>query len=173
LSVDLFPSQLRDRNLGAQVLKTLQQSGVAPQRLEIEITESALVQDLEAAQLVLGGLRDSGVRIALDNFGTGYSSLYHLRNFKVDKIKIDKSFVETMSSTKESAAIVSALIGLGEGFGLMIAAEGIESASQQAQLLRTGCEQGQGHLYSDPLTAEATTAFFAPPPAPVLQTVEG
>jgi diguanylate cyclase (GGDEF)-like protein len=162
LSVDLFPNQLRDRNLQQQVLKTLQESGVAPQRLEIEITESALVQDLEAAQQLLGGLRDAGVRIALDNFGTGYSSLYHLRNFKIDKIKIDKSFVGSMSNTRESAAIVSALIGLGEGFGLTIAAEGIDSASQQAQLLRTGCQQGQGHLYSDPLSAEATTAFFAP-----------
>jgi diguanylate cyclase (GGDEF)-like protein len=171
LSVDLFPSQLRDRNLQAQVLKTLQESGVSPERLEIEITESALVQDLEAAQQVLGGLRDAGVRIALDNFGTGYTSLYHLRNFKIDKIKIDRSFVESMSNTRESAAIVSALIGLGEGFGLTIAAEGIDSASQQAQLLRTGCEQGQGHLYSDPLSAEATTAFFAPPAATALRSL--
>jgi EAL domain-containing protein (putative c-di-GMP-specific phosphodiesterase class I) len=163
LSVDLFPSQLKDRNLKAAVVKILEDSGVAARRLEIEITESALVADLEGAQHVLGGLREAGVRIALDNFGTGYSSLYHLRNFKLDKIKIDKSFVESMSSTRESAAIVSALIGLGEGFGLTIAAEGIETSAQQAQLVRTGCEQGQGHLYCDPLSAEATAAFFAPP----------
>jgi diguanylate cyclase (GGDEF)-like protein len=163
LAVDLFPSQLKDRDLKAQVVKILAESGVAPQRLEIEITESALVADLEGAQHVLGGLREAGVRIALDNFGTGYSSLYHLRNIKIDKIKIDKSFIETMSSTRESAAIVSALIGLGEGFGLTIAAEGIDTTQQQAELVRTGCEVGQGHLYSDPLSAEATTAFFAPP----------
>lgn len=163
LAVDLFPSQLKDRHLKAQVMKILQESAMSPQRLEIEITESALVADLEGAQHVLGGLREAGVRIALDNFGTGYSSLYHLRNFKLDKIKIDKSFVESMSSTRESAAIVSALAGLGEGFGLTIAAAGIETSQQQAQLVRSGCEQGQGHLYSDPLSAEATTAFFAPP----------
>ncbi len=163
LAVDLFPSQLKDRNLTAQVMKILEESGMSPQRLEIEITESALVADLEGAQHVLGGLREAGVRIALDNFGTGYSSLYHLRNFKLDKIKIDKSFVESMSSTRESAAIVSALAGLGEGFGLTIAAEGIDTSQQQAQLVRSGCEQGQGHLYSDPLSAEATIAFFAPP----------
>jgi diguanylate cyclase (GGDEF)-like protein len=163
LAVDLFPSQLKDRDLQAQVVKILAESGVAPQRLEIEITESALVADLEGAQHVLGGLREAGVRIALDNFGTGYSSLYHLRNIKIDKIKIDKSFVETMSSTRESAAIVSALIGLGEGFGLTIAAEGIDTTQQQSELVRTGCELGQGHLYSDPLSAEATTVFFAPP----------
>ena len=95
-----------------------------------------LVQDLEAARQVLGGLRDAGVRIALDNFGTGYSSLYHLRNFKIDKIKIDKSFVESMSTTRESAAIVSALVGLGEGFGLTIAAEGIENAFFAPQPVR-------------------------------------
>jgi EAL domain-containing protein (putative c-di-GMP-specific phosphodiesterase class I) len=163
LAIDLFPSQLKDRDLKTQVVKILHQSGVKPQRLEIEITESALVADLEGAQHVLGGLREAGVRIALDNFGTGYSSLYHLRNFKLDKIKIDKSFIESMSSTRESAAIVRALIGLGEGFGLTIAAEGIDTSAQQAQLIRTGCEQGQGHLYSDPLSPEATTAFFAPP----------
>ena len=164
LAVDFYRGQLKDRDLQAHVAKILQESGLAPQRLEIEITESVLVEDLDAAQQVLGGLRDAGVRIALDNFGTGYSSLYHLRNFKIDKIKIDKSFVESMSSTSESAAIVSALVGLGEGFGLTVAAEGIENAGQQAQLMRSGCEQGQGHLYSDPLSSEATAAFFAPPP---------
>jgi diguanylate cyclase (GGDEF)-like protein len=163
LAVDFYRGQLKDRNLKVQIAKILQESGLAPQRLEIEITESVLVEDLVAAQQVLGGLRDTGVRISLDNFGTGYSSLYHLRNFKIDKIKIDKSFVESMSSS-ESAAIVSALVGLGEGFGLTVAAEGIENAGQQAQLVRSGCQQGQGHLYSDPLSSEATAAFFAPPP---------
>ncbi|HEY2781473.1 MAG TPA: EAL domain-containing protein [Steroidobacteraceae bacterium] len=168
LAVDFYPGQLKDRDLKEQVVKILQEGGLDPRRLEIEINESVLVQDLEAAQQVLGGLRDAGVRIALDNFGTGYSSLYHLRNFKIDKIKIDKSFVESMSSTRESAAIVSALVGLGEGFGLTIAAEGINNPGQQADLVRSGCQQGQGHLYSDPLSAEATTAFFAPAPVRVV-----
>jgi len=161
LALDLYPSQLKDRDLKAQVVRILEESGFPAQRLEIEITESALVADLEGAQHVLGGLREAGVRIALDNFGTGYSSLYHLRNIKLDKIKIDKSFIESMNS-RESAAIVNALIGLGEGFGLTIAAEGIDNSEQQAHLVRTGCEQGQGHLFSDPLSAEATAALFAP-----------
>ena len=161
LAVDLYPSQLKDRDLKAQVLKILEESGLPARRLEVEITESALVADLEGAQHLLGGLREAGVRIALDNFGTGYSSLYHLRNIKLDKIKIDKSFIESMNS-RESAAIVSALIGLGEGFGLTIAAEGIDDPQQRAQLARTGCEQGQGHLFSDPLSAEAAAALFAP-----------
>ncbi len=83
-------------------------------------------------------------RIALDNFGTGYSSLYHLRNFKLDKIKIDRSFVASMTTQKESAEIVSALVGLGQGLGLIVTAEGIEGADQQASLLGTGCEERSG-----------------------------
>ena len=107
LALDIFPSQLKDRTLHATILSVLAESGVAPGRLELEITESALVRDLEGAREVLGSLREAGVRIVLDNFGTGYSSLYHLRNFKLDKIKIDRSFIETLGS-HESAGIVSA-----------------------------------------------------------------
>jgi EAL domain-containing protein (putative c-di-GMP-specific phosphodiesterase class I) len=160
LTVELFPSQLKDRGLKSRVIGILADCGLPPERLEIEITESALVQDLEGAQHVLGGLREAGVRVALDNFGTGYSSLYHLRNFKLDKIKIDRCFIESMGSTRESAAIVNALIGLGEGLGLTVAAEGIDNVQQQALLLRTGCQQGQGHLYSDSVSAAGTAAFF-------------
>lgn len=158
----LYPSQLKDRDLKGRMLEILEDSGISPQRLEIAITESALVQDLEGVQHVLGGLREAGVRVAIDNFGTGYSSLYHLRNFKLDKIKIDRSFIGRMSSEKESTAIVNALIGLGDGLGLTVAAEGIDTAQQQALLLRTGCQQGQGHLYGDAVAAEATAAFFEP-----------
>lgn len=102
------------------------------------------------------------MRIALDNFGTGYSSLYHLRSFKLDKIKIDRSFVEAMRSESESASIVNALVGLGHGLGLTIAAEGIENSEQERELLGTGCEQGQGDILSQLVAAEATLKFFAP-----------
>jgi EAL domain-containing protein (putative c-di-GMP-specific phosphodiesterase class I) len=163
LALELYPSQLKDRSLKERMLAILAECGLPPQRLEIAITESALVQDLEGAQHVLGGLREAGVKVALDNFGTGYSSLYHLRNFKLDKIKIDRSFIESMNSTQESAAIVNALVGLGGGLGLTVAAEGIDNAQQQALLLRSGCQQGQGHLYSDAVSAEASTAFFDSP----------
>ena len=163
LAFALYPSQLKDRDLKSRVLGILAQHELAPQRLEIAITESALVQDLEGAQHVLGGLREAGVRVSLDNFGTGYSSLYHLRNFKLDKIKIDRSFIESMGTAKDSAAIVSALIGLGEGLGLTIAAEGIDNTQQLAQLKHSGCEQGQGHFYGDPVRAEGTGAFFEAP----------
>jgi EAL domain-containing protein (putative c-di-GMP-specific phosphodiesterase class I) len=101
------------------------ETGLSPARLEVELTESALVQDLRGAKEVLGALREAGVRIALDDFGTGYSSLYHLRNFKVDKIKIDRSFVESVEREPEAAALIRALMGLGHGLGLIVTAEGV------------------------------------------------
>jgi diguanylate cyclase (GGDEF)-like protein len=158
LSVDILPVQLKDRTLPEEIIDLLAETGLPASRLEIEITESALVRDLEAAQVVLGGLREAGIRIALDNFGTGYSSLYHLRNFKLDKIKIDSSFIHSMGAERESADIVRALVGLAHGLGFTIAAEGIEHTDQQTSLLLTGCEQGQGNLYSGPLSAEQTLA---------------
>ena len=162
LSFNISPTQLRDQTLGLRILAILADTHVPPQRLELEITESALVRDMEAAQAVLGALRDAGVRIALDDFGTGYSSLYHLRNFKLDKIKIDRSFVESMAYDRESAAIVKALIGLGSGLSLTVTAEGVEDAQQQALLAEQGCTQGQGFLYSKAVPAAEALALVAP-----------
>jgi len=163
LALDLYPMQLRDPDFKSRVLSRLSKSGLSPRRLEIEITESALVQDLGSAQEVLGGLRDAGVRIALDNFGTGYSSLYHLRNFKLDKIKIDRGFIASITSQQESAAIVSALVGLGSGLGLTVAAEGIDATQQRISLLGSGCTLGQGHLFGGPVSAEGSVTLFEPP----------
>jgi predicted signal transduction protein with EAL and GGDEF domain len=118
LSFNISPSQLKDHTLGERILSILAESGLSPRRLEIELTESALVGDMEGAQEILGMLRDAGVRIALDDFGTGYSSLYHLRNFKVDKIKIDRSFVDNMERDADANALVRALLGLGHGLGV-------------------------------------------------------
>ncbi len=154
LSFNISPVQLRDRTLGLKLMRILADTGLPPQRLEIEITESALVQDMEAAQAILGSLRDAGVRIALDDFGTGYSSLYHLRNFKLDKIKIDRSFVEAMTYDRDSAAIVHALIGLGSGLSLAVTAEGVEDAQQQKMLIEQGCQQAQGFLFSRAVPAD-------------------
>ena len=156
LSIDVLSSQLKDKELKTRILGVLRETGLPPERLEIEITECTLVRNLEAAREILGGLREAGVRIALDNFGTGYSSLYHLRNFKMDKIKIDGSFIHGMLFEREDAGIVRALVGLAHGLGITVAAEGIQDSEQQASLIRTGCEQGQGHLYSDSISAERT-----------------
>ena len=163
LAFNISPVQLRDRTLGLRILSILGETGISPQRLELEITESALVHDLTAAQETLGALRDVGVRIALDDFGTGYSSLYHLRNFKLDKIKIDRSFVANMSSERESAEIVTALVGLGQGLGFTVTAEGIEQSAQQSELITKGCQQGQGFLFGKAVPAEQAKALFAAP----------
>jgi diguanylate cyclase (GGDEF)-like protein len=160
LSFNISPSQLKDRTLGPRILSIIAEVELSPRRLEIEITESALVQDLEGAQQLLGGLRDAGVRIALDDFGTGYSSLYHLRNFKVDKIKIDRSFVDNMEHEPEASALVRGLLGLGHGLGLIVTAEGVEQAAQAAALLEQGCEQAQGYLYARAMPAAEAIDFL-------------
>lgn len=166
LAIDIYPSQLKDPDLKAVILRILEETGLAPTRLEVEITESAIVSDLESAQRVLGSLREAGVKIALDNFGTGYSSLYHLRNFKLDKIKIDRSFIDSMGSASESAAVVSALVGLGHGLGLTVTAEGVEDPEQRASLLGTGVQQGQGDFFSNPVSSDRTLDFFSTIPIP-------
>ena len=156
LSIDVLSSQLKDKLLKTRIIDILHETGLPPERLEIEITESTLVRNLDEAREILGGLREVGVKITLDNFGTGYSSLYHLRSFKMDKIKIDSSFIHGMLFEQEDAGIVRALVGLAHGLGIKIAAEGIQDSAQQASLIGTGCEQGQGNLYSEPISAERT-----------------
>lgn len=160
LALDVYPGQLKDRSLREAIIQVLDATGMPPFRLELEITESALVSNLDSAQEVVGALRDAGVRIVLDNFGTGYSSLYHLRNFRLDKIKIDRSFVDDLESV-ESARIVSALVGLAHGLGLTIVADGVRESGQRESLLASGCEQGQGFLFSQAVAAEETLGLFA------------
>ncbi len=160
LSLALLPSQLRDAGLVQRIVAALQEAGLDPARLELEVAESTLVQELQAAQQVLGALREHRIRIALGNFGTGYSSLYHLRNFRLDKIRIDRGFVESLQDGGESARIVSALVGLGQGLGITVTADGVGSEAQQRALLGTGCEQGQGFLFSEAVPAEQTARFF-------------
>lgn len=155
LSTDIYPSQLRDTLLPARIAMVLRETGFPAQALELEITESALVADPEHARATLGVLRGNGVRITLDNFGTGYSSLYHLRNFKLDTIKIDRSFIQTMATNAQSASIVNALAGLGRGLGLTVAAEGVDDSAQQALLCDSGCTIGQGSLCRDRLDARS------------------
>ena len=157
-----FFGELRDSLLAARIVRTLAETGIAPARLELEITESAFVADLDQAREALAGLRAAGVRIALDNFGTGYSSLYHLRSFRIDKVKIDRSFVRGVAERGEAASIVSALAGLGHGLGLTIAAEGVDGQEQEAGLLGSGCEQGQGRWFWNASAIERCPATATP-----------
>jgi diguanylate cyclase (GGDEF)-like protein len=161
LSFNISPAQLKDTSLGLRILGILGEAGLPPHRLEVEITESAIVRDMETARAVLSSLRAAGISIAIDDFGTGYSNLYHLRHFKLDKLKIDRSFIHAMNSEVESAAIVRALTGLGKGLGLTIVAEGIEDAQECASLVEQGCQQGQGFLFSHAVPASETASLFA------------
>ncbi len=173
LAFNISPSQLKDHSLGLRILSILAESGLSPRRLEIELTEAALVRDLDGAQMVLGALRNAGVRIALDDFGTGYSSLYHLRNLKFDKIKIERTFVDNMERDPEAFAIVRALLGFGHGLGLTVTADGVEQRAQAAILHKYGCEQAQGYLYSRPMSAADTIKFLAQHEAETANIAEG
>lgn len=160
LSFNLSPVQLHDRMLPLRILTILGNTGLPPERLEIEITENALIKDPRTARDILSQLSDTGIRIALDDFGTGHSSLRYLRDFRVDRIKIDRSFISGMGDGGESAAIVRAILGLAAGLGIEAIAEGIEEQEQKAQLRQEGCNYGQGFLFSQAVSADEAYALI-------------
>jgi diguanylate cyclase (GGDEF)-like protein len=147
LAVNISPSQVRDQWFAEKVLRTLRETGFPAHRLEIEVTESAMIGDVARAKSSLLSLKNQGVRIALDDFGTGYSSLFLLRELPIDKLKIDRSFVARVTSDRENATIVGALVGLGKALGLKVTAEGVEDSATADALRAMGCEFAQGFLY--------------------------
>ncbi|MEN3346790.1 MAG: hypothetical protein V7632_425, partial [Bradyrhizobium sp.] len=153
VAVNLSAVQFKNPNLVASVKAALEESGLSADRLELEITESVLLQNSEATLAVLHELRSFGVRISLDDFGTGYSSLSYLRSFPFDKIKIDRSFVTDLATREESMAIVRAVTGLGKSLGIVTTAEGVETDTQFDLLRQEGCTQAQGYLFSPPRPA--------------------
>ncbi|GJD30752.1 putative signaling protein [Methylobacterium adhaesivum] len=161
LAINISPLQLQDRLLPERILAILTETGFAPGRLEIEITETALVNDLEAARVALKSLQNFGVRIALDDFGTGYSSLYHLRELQFDKLKIDRSYVASIPLGEDRAKLVDAIIALGSSLGLATTAEGIENSSSVDWLADQGCAYGQGFLFGKPVNKETTDGLLA------------
>jgi diguanylate cyclase (GGDEF)-like protein/PAS domain S-box-containing protein len=161
VAVNLSPVQFKNSNLVQSVISALAASGLAPERLELEITESVLLQDSEATLAALHKLRSFGVKISMDDFGTGYSSLSYLRSFPFDKIKIDRSFVHELATRDDSMAIVRAVTGLGKSLGISIVAEGVET-NEQLGLLRTeGCTEVQGFLFSRPRPAQDVEAMLS------------
>jgi diguanylate cyclase (GGDEF)-like protein/PAS domain S-box-containing protein len=148
ISINLSPIQMRDPRLVSTIFMALSASGVAPHRVELEITESVLLSDSEENLALLHKIRDLGVKIVMDDFGTGYSSLSYLRSFPFDKIKIDRCFVTDLAEESDSQAIVSAVIKLAEELGMCTLAEGVENIEQLDRLRQTGCEQVQGFLFS-------------------------
>ena len=161
ISVNISPIQLLDPWLAQKIVKLLVESGFPPNRLEIEITESSLFENLSLAQSIVGSLKNQGIKIALDDFGTGYGSLAHLRALPFDRIKIDRSFVSSLMRNPESKAIVKAINGLGESLGMPITAEGIEDKETEAVLRQIGCAKGQGWYYGRPLTISETRKILA------------
>lgn len=155
VSVNLSRRQLASGDLSAQVVGILDQSGLAPECLELEVTESMVMQDPERAAVMLGRLHALGVQVSMDDFGTGYSSLGYLRKFSVQCLKIDQSFLRDVTQNPDSAAIVKAIISLGHSLDLRVLAEGIETAEQYAFMCATGCDEFQGYYLSRPMPAEA------------------
>lgn len=165
VAVNLSPVQFRQCGLVSAVLTALSESGLRPDRLELEITESVLLADSEANLAVLHQLRTLGVRIAMDDFGTGYSSLSYLRTFPFDKIKIDQSFVRELATNRHCAAIVRAVIRLGIDLGITTVAEGVERVEQRDHLQWEGCDEMQGYLFFHPIPLSELTPMLAAPEA--------
>jgi diguanylate cyclase (GGDEF)-like protein len=153
VAINLSPVQFKSRNLLPTVISALAASGLPPSRLQLEITESLLLQDSDDTLAMLHQLRGLGIRIAMDDFGTGYSSLGYLQKFPFDKIKIDRSFVHNMTEREDSLAIVRAVAAMGASLGMMTTAEGVETAEQFDRLKAEGCTEVQGYLFSPPRPA--------------------
>jgi EAL domain-containing protein (putative c-di-GMP-specific phosphodiesterase class I) len=161
VAVNLSPIQFKNRDLVDQVKAALADTGLRPNRLELEITESVLLIDSKATLAILHQLRDMGVKLSMDDFGTGYSSLSYLLSFPFDKIKIDRSFVQDSSNSAGARAIVKAVIGLGQSLGMSITAEGVETANHLALVREHGCTEVQGFLFSKPLPETAIPDLLA------------
>ena len=161
VSVNFSPRQFRRHNFVGHIMETVQRAGVSPDRLQIEITETAIFDDAERAADTLYRLRQMGFRIALDDFGTGYSSLYNIRKFALDALKIDRSFIDGMARERESAAIVHSIVHLGRSLGLGVIAEGVETEAQVALLRVAGATHLQGYHFSRPVPADVARVMAA------------
>ena len=143
------------------VASILGETGFDPRRVELEITETSLLQDTDRALATLNDLKNLGVRVAMDDFGTGYSSLSYLQRFPFDKIKIDRSFIAKLTGDSDAAAIVDAVIGLGRSLGMATTAEGVETSDQAVFLSGKGCKEVQGFYYARPMPAAEMATIVA------------
>jgi diguanylate cyclase (GGDEF)-like protein len=160
LALNVAPQQIQDEWFVEKILRVLTETGVPAGRLEIELTESALVSDLAAAKRVITSLKNVGISVSLDDFGTGYSSLCYLSELPFDKIKIDRSFVLTLQERDQSAKIVNAIVSLGRSLGLPVVAEGVETQADAEFLKDIGCAAAQGYYYAKAMAADELAAFL-------------
>jgi diguanylate cyclase len=161
IAVNISPRQFRHPDFVQKLEKALTESQVDPTSIELEITEGIVMEGAETMILLLEHLRQMGLKLAIDDFGTGYSSLAYLKRFPIDKLKIDQSFVRNLQPNTDDAAIVEALINLGHNLGMIVIAEGVETAEQRSLLHQWSCDEIQGYHYSKPLSAELATRFIA------------
>ena len=160
LSVNISPYQLSDSWLAQRIVRLLTEVGFPAERLVVEITESSLFADLDLARTIVTSLKNQGIRLALDDFGTGFSSLAHLRSLPFDVIKIDRSFVSTLTKDAESSAIIRAVTTLADGLGVPVTVEGIEDAATHAAVVGFGCAVGQGWYFGKPMSADQAAALL-------------
>jgi EAL domain-containing protein (putative c-di-GMP-specific phosphodiesterase class I) len=159
VSVNVSSRQLRQEGLVSTIKNVLKDTSFDPQDLELELTESFLMDDVPRSKSILAALNSLGVTIALDDFGTGYSSLSYLKGFHLDTLKIDRTFVAELMTSEANASIVRATIGLANGLGLRTVAEGVETRAQADFLVKLGCDVLQGFLFARPMTPEAFLLF--------------
>jgi diguanylate cyclase (GGDEF)-like protein/PAS domain S-box-containing protein len=155
MALNISGRQIVDPTLTAWLRGVISETGVSPQHIELEITESVLMGDVPGARSVIADLRALGLRVSLDDFGTGYSSLSYLKHFNVDALKIDRTFVRDLPRDRGDSAIVSAVIALGHAMGLSVVAEGVETAEQAAYVARLGCDEMQGYFFAKPMPPAA------------------
>jgi EAL domain-containing protein (putative c-di-GMP-specific phosphodiesterase class I) len=153
VSVNLSPVQFRRRTLPLLVAKVLAETGLDPRRLDLELTESAVLEDFEAVAADMQQLIQLGVHLAIDDFGTGYSSLGYVKRFPVDRIKIDQSFVRNMTTDPNDAVIVRTIMTLAHSLNIAVVAEGVETTDQLASLRAEGCDEVQGYYFGRPTPA--------------------
>lgn len=161
IAVNLSPIQFRAAGFADRLIALVRQAGISPRRLELEVTEGVLLDDDELVHAALTALRAAGFRIALDDFGTGYSSFSYLRRFKFDKIKIDRSFIQHLGHQVDSAALVSAVVSIGQALGMTVVAEGVETREQRQFLTLAGCNQMQGFLFSKAVPEDEVDGLLA------------
>jgi EAL domain-containing protein (putative c-di-GMP-specific phosphodiesterase class I) len=164
ISVNVSGREFREGGLADHVAAVIEETGLDPTCLKLEITESAILDDTQAVSAVLDRLRAMRVQLSLDDFGTGYSSLSYLHRYPFDALKVDRAFITRLGPDGANGAIVHAILALGRSFDLEVVAEGIETAEQYAQLRSGGCGYGQGYFFSEPLDASAAEALLTTRP---------
>jgi EAL domain-containing protein (putative c-di-GMP-specific phosphodiesterase class I) len=170
--VNFSAAQLRHATVVADVALVLEETGIDPGCVQVEVTEHALLDDEDVAVAQIAALKDLGLKIVIDDFGTGYSSLSYLQRFPVDLLKVDRSFVSGVTHGEGDAAIVRGVIDLAHRLGLGAVAEGVESSAQVTTLRELGCERAQGYLLGRPSTAPTQTAVLTGRPIPVEATIQ-